>query len=57
MTFNGYLKQTKLAQIFKRWCEIRWKYFWCDHDYKIDKASLDLPMPDVYVCTKCGKMK
>jgi len=57
MTFSGYLKQTKCMKVFKKWCETRWKYFWCDHEYEPDPKSLSLPMPIVYYCKHCNKFK
>ena len=59
MTFTGYLKQTKCMQVFKKWCEIKWKEFWCEHHYVVDKKSIMLPMkmPTIYYCEYCNKFK
>jgi len=57
MTFFEFLKQTKTLQKFKKHCEMRWRQFWCIHDYRVDKMSLRLPMAPVYKCRRCEKWK
>ena len=57
MPLSDYIKQTKRMQKFKKWAEIKWKQYWCQHEFKVDKMSLQLPMSPVYRCTKCDKWK
>ena len=57
MTLSDYIKQTDIMQNFKKWTEMKWKQFWCQHDFKVSAPSIGLPMPIMYQCPKCEKWK
>ncbi len=41
-----------LRLVISRWFK---QNFLCRHEYKVDKASVNLPMSIVYWCEKCGR--